>query len=760
MKKLLILLSFILSLSAVVKGQKQESRTYMEFDGETQYLSVAPHPDFDIPLGQSYTIAFWMYGDRTLIYGDSQRIVSRRDVSRRDADNNSGYEILGLRTTSNEFIGASMPDGAGGYIASINGWAKAVKPSFIRSWYHIAMVIDRKTDSMRIYVDGQEALCRDHIRAWSSVNDLPLIIGAGLNQGEAKMYFAGRLDNIRFYRRALSPDEVRIDGSTLSIGAQTDGLIAAFDFDNYKSGDTTILDVTGRHIATMHGYPSVQNHLTIKTYTDTKSNGHLIGRGNNQALRVLTLGVHSSAQLQSLVLRTGESVADDIRAFKLYVTDVGDRFDHRRPGTLVAIGKPSTKGEIRLTSVGNAPVLTSQSKLWLVADVKPKAREGRKVTTEITSIQLAGHAVYHPESRVMQHEIVLGRTLLWTPGENNSAHYRIPGIVRLDNGHLVASIDRRKNTDYDLPSDIDVEVKISRDNGVTWGRPITVAHGSPEYGYGDAAITTDGKNIYMVMVAGSGLWFYPSQASKPLGMYFAKSSDGGYTWTKPVEITDQVYTDRYPNGGFFGSGNGIITSRGRIAFVAAMRTDSNWGGQMDNVMVYSDDQGKTWHSSPVARANGDEAKIVELASGDLLISSRNRAWKPTPRTYVISHDHGQSWSEPKTWTELQGNACNVALTRYSLARDGRGQGDILLHTLIEASNRTNLRIYMSEDEGQTWPVGNTICTGEAAYSEVVRLKDGTIGIISEENDRPAYDIYFTRVSLDWIRQGGKNPNLK
>lgn len=109
------------------------------------------------------------------------------------------------------------------------------------------------------------------------------------------------------------------------------------------------------------------------------------------------------------------------------------------------------------------------------------------------------------------------------------------------------------------------------------GRPITVAHGSPEYGYGDAAITTDGKNIYMVMVAGSGLWFYPSQASKPLSMYFAKSSDGGYTWTKPVEITDQVYTDRYPNGGFFGSGNGIITSRGRIAFVAAMRTDSNWG---------------------------------------------------------------------------------------------------------------------------------------------------------------------------------------
>ena len=32
-------------------------------------------------------------------------------------------------------------------------------------------------------------------------------------------------------------------------------------------------------------------------------------------------------------------------------------------------------------------------------------------------------------------------------------------------------------------------------------------------------------------------------------------------------------------------------------------------------------------------------------------------------------------------------------------------------------------------------------------------KKWDVGIISEENDRPAYDIYFTEVSLNWIRQG-------
>ena len=60
---------------------------------------------------------------------------------------------------------------------------------------------------------------------------------------------------------------------------------------------------------------------------------------------------------------------------------------------------------------------------------------------------------------------------------------------------------------------------------------------------------------------------------------------------------------------------------------------------------------------------------------------------------------------------------------------------------------------MSEDEGKTWSLGKTVCDGEAAYSEVTRLKNGNVGIISEENDLPAYDIYFTEVSLNWIRQG-------
>lgn len=173
---------------------------------------------------------------------------------------------------------------------------------------------------------------------------------------------------------------------------------------------------------------------------------------------------------------------------------------------------------------------------------------------------------------------------------------------------------------------------------------------------------------------------------------------------------------------------------------------------MDNVMVYSDDQGKSWKASPVARANGDESKIVELSSGELLISSRNRAGGANDRTFVVSADHGQTWSTPGTWRELRGNACNASLTRYSTTREGKAH-NVLLHTLLHSAKRERLTLFLSDDDGRSWPVSRVICEGEAAYSELVVFPDGSIGIISEENDRPAYDIYFTRVSLEWLMKG-------
>lgn len=754
MKKLTTLLAGLgLACSSVLAQAPIAHHSPLVLDGKEQYLAIPASPLLNMTLGNSYTYTFWMYADRTMIYGDAFRILSKRELNPKlDSLNRSGYEISAFKTTSTRFISASLVNGAGTDIVS--SWAGSPQGAYLRTWYHGALVIDRLSDSIKLYIDGQlvQATSRD-VRAWVAENQLPLYIGAGQKNGKAVAHFSGKLDNIRLYSKALTQAELLEDRATERIDPKTPTLVAAFDFDTLKPGDLSYTDATGRFTAQLIGFPQNTKHASIRTYTEQRTNGHLIGRGANQALSTFCLGIEEPSLLEDIEVLTPEATQkQDITRYRLYKTDNGDRFDPRVAHTLIAEGRPQAGGITTLHGVKHAPKVSRYDHLWLVADVSGHATEGNQVSTEIKCIKLAGSSAYTPKAVRYTHEIVLQRTLVWTPGENQSAHYRIPALVRLNNGNLVASIDKRRTTDYDLPSDIDVEVKISKDNGRTWSKPITVAKGTETHGYGDAAIATDGKNLYMVMVAGSGLWFYPSQAKKPLEMYFSKSTDGGLSWTPVQEITQEVYTDRFPNGGFFGSGNGIVTSQGRIAYVAALRTEPRWGGQMDNVLVYSDDEGKTWHASPVARANGDESKVVELANGDLLISSRNRAGGANARTYVISKDHGETWSAPSTWPELTGNACNAALTRYSSERN-KGEKNILLHTLLESPTRDHLRIYMSEDEGRTWPIGNTLCDGEAAYSEVTRLKNGNIGIISEENDRPAYDIYFTEVSLNWIKQG-------
>lgn len=756
MKRLLSLgLGLVLMTEASAQAPLKHD-SYLELNGKMQYMSIPSHSDFDIKLGKSYTITYWMYGYSTFMNAETPHLVSRRDDGKNAPDslNRSGYALLGLRSTQQYFFGASLPNAAGKFSQSYEGWAPLKGGTMFRSWHHCALVVNRENGTIKLYIDGEEVHTADkEVRAWVAENKLPVTIGAGQRDGKPYGSFFGRIDNVRFYQKALSPEALREDIATESVRPDTEGLVAAFDFDKMLPGDTQVVDATGRHTATLHNFPTTTGHSVVRTFTAQRTNGHLIGRGKNQALSTFSLGLEKPVRLEGLTISTPTaSHTKNVDRYRIVLTDNGDRYDHRKSYITVAEGKPSL-GTTTLKATSKAPLVDKHSRLWLVADVSSKAVEGDTLTTQIETIKVAGAEAFRPKSEAYKHEFVLFRSLVWNIGENGSNHYRIPALIRLSNGNLVAGVDKRKTSDYDLPSDIDVEVKISRDNGRTWSKPITIAKGTPEHGFGDAAFATDGKNIYAVMVAGSGLWFYPSHAKKPLEMFFSMSSDGGLTWTPVREITNQVYTDRYPNGGFFGSGNGIITSRGRIAFVAAMRTEAKWGGNMDNVMVYSDDQGKTWHSSPVARTNGDEAKIIELSNGDLLLSSRNRAWRPTPRTYVISRDHGHSWSEPAVWNDLVGNACNTALTRYSLESEGKGAKNILLHTLIESTRRDHLRIYMSEDEGKTWHVGNTLCDGEAAYSEVTRLKNGNVGIISEEDDRPAYDIYFTEVSLDWIRKG-------
>ncbi len=768
MKKLLYLFFLIISIHSVF-SQDVAHRDYIEFNGKDQYLSLEIDDSFREMERSDMTVTLWFKGDRTITYVTTQRLLSALNFETKDEAKALAYELITMNNMRNHFVGLVHHNMYAKDNKYYTDYGNITTRHELHHWYHLALVLDRQAQKQSLYLDGKLIYQQKLMPITNETLGRELILGARKTSKGIDAHFGGAIDNLRFYNKAFNKTEVTTDRLRQRVTRYTPQLQAGFDFADYVVGASEIMDVTGRYNLKCHHYPALSQDKLVKSYAQHSPNGNLIGRGKGQPLGVIQLGLAKASYINQLTVQISGTIdPKHIQSLKVYATDNGDRYDHRASKTLLlqANGQDIRSNQILLTRVANAPAVNQYAKLWLVAELSDKTPEGATLIAKIGSFFFADttKAIFTPQAKPFApQEVIITRQLVWTPSENHSAHYRIPSLITLDNGNLVSAIDKRKNSEYDLPENIDIEVKISRDNGLTWSEPILVTEGRDDYGFGDAALATDGKNIYMVMVAGSGLWYYPKYAKKPLDMYCSISEDGGLTWSKVRKISEEVYTNRYPNGGFFGSGNGIVTKDGRVIFVAAMRTDERWGGNMDNVLVYSDDKGQHWQSSPMVRHNGDESKVEELANGDLIVSSRNRLGGANARTYLISKDKGLTWSKEATWQQLMGNACNAGIRRYTKGYSAswtKGRENWLLHTLPSSARRDHLRIYLSKDNGKTWDISREICVGESVYSEITVLKDGSIAIISEENDRPGFDIYFTRFSLNWLERGKKNYQVK
>ena len=370
---------------------------------------------------------------------------------------------------------------------------------------------------------------------------------------------------------------------------------------------------------------------------------------------------------------------------------------------------------------------------------------------------------------------------VYTMGENNSVFYRIPALVELENGTLVAIADQRGSAMNDLPSVISIVAKTSTDKGKTWSSMVTVAQGdaSAVTSYGDVAAVYDevAKKIVAVFVGYQnrtestkvGLW--ESASGKLLCLYQSESTDG-ITWTQPKDITEQVYSGVYQSGKlgttryglFAGSGSAVQLKKGdkpgRLMFVVAARQNSTYAGAMSNFAVYSDDHGATWQvSSNEASSYGDEAKIVELKNGDLLMSIKNRS--KGYRLMAKSTNQGANWSSFTPTTNVLDPACNGDVVSYTTA-DGKYY---LLHSMPgSSSNRENVTVYLSADGGDTWPIKRQIYSGYSAYSALEVLNDGTIGIVVEEGKwdsnftgNDAFNLKYYNFTLDWLLNGQELP---
>lgn len=337
---------------------------------------------------------------------------------------------------------------------------------------------------------------------------------------------------------------------------------------------------------------------------------------------------------------------------------------------------------------------------------------------------------------------------LYAPGDYGSTHWRIPAILCLDDGTLLAVNDKRKYNHRDLPEDIDIVCRRSTDRGASWSEPQTIVQGTGyKHGYGDAALVQCANgDVLCFFVGGNGLW--ASTEADPIRSYVCRSIDRGATWGAPVELTSLLWGSNSPSpdgrwysASFFASGNALRLTRGphsgRVLVAAAMcRTGEQ---KLDNYVFYSDDNGHSWHLSDLAYSMGGEAKLIELADGRVLISVRRTG----ARGFNLSADGGQTWGTRSSWPEMQANACNGDMLRLD--------DTTILHSLPNSMERENVSIFISSDEGASWHTPVLLCKGPSVYSSLTRLPDGTVLAYVEKGPDTGCELWLYRFNAAWLR---------
>lgn len=750
-KHFCLFLLFFLSL--FITGTSAQPTSSLVLNGEDQLMKISSHSDFNIALDESFTVACWVKLSR---FQDGQRFIAKRSMT---GSPKSGYELWG-GNSARQFFANNAPNENGNHDNSMSVWSS--ESGDLNTWTHIALVVDRAAGKMYLYQNGILAgnSGTKDISPWYVENNFDVLIGVGLaSPTEYAYYMQGEIGNLRFWKKALSIDDINAD-KTNDI-ANAEGLVAAYNFENIEG--LSVPDISGNnHTGVLVNYP-VEGPCVVANASLTQDT-NFTGRGNeNEVIAKIALDMDGTnpVQCHQLVLNmNGTTNIEDVKNIKIYSTGNKNEFDPRyaeASAALLGTGTPAL-GEITCDLTGE---LTSGTNyLWITYNIAEQATEGNQVDVNLASIT-TDNETYTFENGTIDgsRTILLKRKLLFAPGDANSKNYRIPAIITAKDGSLVTVTDKRKYNQTDLPEDIDIVVRRSEDGGFTWSAPLTIAEGTGyRQGFGDAALvhTTEENGLLCVFVGGEGI-FNNSSPSNPTRTYICKSTDNGKTWTAPRDITNQLYGSACSveerqgwYASFCASGNGLLTSEGRIMFVAAVRENSS--NTLSNFVYYSDDNGETWNVSGRAKLGGDESKVTELNDGTILMSIRRQS--KGARYYVKSTDKGLTWGELSEWNEMIEPNCNGDIIRYTSTNDGYEKNRLLHSIPNNAINRENVSVFVSYDEGQTWPVKKSVCPTGSAYSSLAILPDGTIGAYVEENyNTENYSLYFNNFSLGWLTNG-------
>lgn len=363
---------------------------------------------------------------------------------------------------------------------------------------------------------------------------------------------------------------------------------------------------------------------------------------------------------------------------------------------------------------------------------------------------------------IMKATVVLAQTTpvtVFESGKEGHKSYRIPAIINLKDGTILAFAEGRVNNAGDF-GDINIVLKRSLDRGKTWSTIQTVVNYDHLQAGNPAPVVdlTDPNypqgRVFLFYNTGNN---HEGEVRKGKGLreiWYKTSTDGGFTWSEPVNITTQVHRPKKPSintaynfqedwrsyantpGHAMQFSTGVY--RGRI-FVAANHSAGEPLKQSEDYKAhgfYTDDHGKTFKlSKSVDRVGSNEAMATQISGNRLLLNIRNQKGDVRARLIAISNDGGNKWDSIYFDNNLPDPVCQGSILHIGKKK---GKYIIAFCNAADTNSRDNLTLRISYDDGFNWKkkilIDSTGKSDNAAYSDMVRISKKAIGILYEKEN--------------------------
>ncbi len=348
----------------------------------------------------------------------------------------------------------------------------------------------------------------------------------------------------------------------------------------------------------------------------------------------------------------------------------------------------------------------------------------------------------------------------FAPGAAGSRLFRIPALITLQNGDLLAAADARWTTNLDWGG-LDTIASVSSDGGKTWQYSFPIFFPDSNTVWPGSQVATTA--IDPIIVQGADGTIYCMADMNPSGITTGDIMPGygtGFveiegkwrlpltaTYTKPTASDTNSYGDpanyEYYVGDFDENGFAPVLNK-------SDNTPTQWG--VDE-----------WYNIYTVNEAGEyEATLTQTMVNSDTVIQQNAFYKDSVlHVYntgyiwmVTSKDNGRTWGDPQILnTQIKRDS-----DRAILISPGQGLqascGDIIIPVYDHGDGQENTSIIWSSDKGATWHRSNDVGGMWSSESEVVELSENVLRVFYRNGNNYVCYADITKENDTWTIGNG------